>query len=298
MRLQRIAPGAVAAVAAVVTLVAAAALAIAAPAGAAQLAAAAGAPPTEAFGIGLGASPAAVAAVLARDYPPCAAVRSIYRAGAGAAAAPLAVLSVNQGLATNDPGSVDICSHSPAGQGITDSIEAKFVHPGIEPEQPVYSLKAHRLYPDAIYGAPPHLRKTFDALRDELFRRYGKPVDERRERVATGAANLATSMGIGRQVQREDFRVRYLWAANGRLVDEEYEDSTCRCSGPYVKATIEMSRSPQALPGRPKNVFYVLAVTLTVENQALAATQNEWNAQWQRPGGALRAAAPDAGVKP
>jgi len=180
----------------------------------------------------------------------------------------------------SDIGAPDICSFSPAGDGITDAIEAKFVHPDIGADQPMYSLEVQRLYPDVVYGRPARLRNTFEALRTQLMRTYGKPIDERREKIFSSAANLASSLGIGADVKREDYLVRYLWATKGRLAETEYEDASCDCGGPWVKAIIEISRSPSTIP---KNTFYVLSVKIVVEDPAFRQRQDTWNAQWQTP---------------
>ena len=44
-----------------------------------------------------------------------------------------------------------------------------------------------------------------------------------------------------------------------------------------MKAIIEISRSPVTIP---KNKFYVLSVTILVEDTELRARQDAWNAQW------------------
>lgn len=232
-----------------------------------------------AFDLELGATPASVMSTLGHDYTPCNPVRSVYHERPGASTPVTAALAINPGLTYNDIGAPDLCAYSPAGDGITDAIDARFVHPDVDPHQPSYSLEVKRLYPDIVYAKRPRLRNPFDALRKQLFKTYGRPVDERREKIASAAANLAASLGIGGDVKREDYLVRYLWAARGKLVDEEFEDSTCRCDGPYVKAIIEVSRSPSTIP---RNRFYVLSVTISTENPALRARQDAWNAQWQR----------------
>ncbi len=136
------------------------------------------------------------------------------------------------------------------------------------------------MFPDVVYLATPRLRNSFDEPRAELFRTYGRPIDERRERVPSAAADLAKNLGIDRNVKREDFLVRYLWALKGRLSDVEQEDATCDCGGRYVKAIIEISRSPSTIP---KNKVHVLSVTLFVKDPELRARQDAWNAQWQTP---------------
>jgi hypothetical protein len=232
-----------------------------------------------AFGLELGASPGFVKTALEERYQACTVVRSIYHEVPGESAPQTAALAINPGLSFNDIGAPDVCAYSPAGSGITDAVDARFVHPDLDRNQPLYSVEVQRLYPDIVYGQPPRLRNSFDALRAELFRTYGRPVDERREKVASSAANLAASLGIAHDVKREDYVVRYLWAARGRLAKDEYERAACDCEGPYVKAAIEISRSPSTIP---KNKFYVLSVTILVEDVELRARQDAWNAQWQR----------------
>lgn len=237
------------------------------------------APPAQlgAFGFNLHSTPKVAMSTFEREYKPCNPLRSIYHERAGDSGQITAGLSVNPGLMYNDIGAPDVCSFSPAGDGITDAVEAKFTHPDIDADQPMYSLEVQRLYPDVVYGHPARLRNTFAALHAQLLRTYGRPIDERRERISSSAANLAASLGIGKDVKREDYLVRYLWAAKGRLVNQEGEQSTCQCEGPYVKAIIEISRAPSTIP---KNTFYVLSVTISAEDQELRARQDKWNAQW------------------
>jgi hypothetical protein len=230
-----------------------------------------------AFGFNLLSTPTVAMGTFERDYGPCSVVRNVYHERPGEPGPIIAGLSVNPGLMYNDIGAPDVCSFSPAGDGVTDAVEARFAHPEIDVQQPMYSLEVERLYPDVVYGQPARLRNTFDALRAQLFRMYGKPIDQRRERITSSAANLAASLGIGKNVRREDYLIRYLWAAKGRLVDQEFEEATCRCEGPYVKAVIEISRSPSTLP---KNTFYVLSVKISAEHQDLRVRQDAWNAQW------------------
>ena len=233
-----------------------------------------------AFGVELGASPQAVAGSLGERYRPCSAVKSIYHELPGEHVQHIAELDINPGLTFNDIGAPDVCSYSPAGDGITDSIETRFAHPDIDRNQPAFSIEAKRVWPDVVYAPVPKLRNSFDDVRAELFRIYGRPIDERRERIASSAANLAASLGIGQNVKRDDYLVRYLWATKGRLPAVENQDATCDCGGPYVKAVIEISRSPSTIP---KNKFYVLSVALFVEDPDLRARQDVWNAQWLRP---------------
>ena len=232
----------------------------------------------QAFGIALGASPDAVMAVLARDYPVCQPARSVFHEVAGQQTESTAELSINPGLIDKDIAAADLCSYSPAGDGISDSVEANFMHPSLAPGQPLYSLHVHREFPDFVYGQGAKPANSFDELRAQLMRRYGRPIDQRRVATVSSAANLASSLGIGKQVRREDQLVRYLWSATGKLSDQEFEYSSCECAGRYVKAVIEISRSATA----PKNWYQVLSFTITIEDPAQKAQQDAWNAQWQR----------------
>ena len=232
-----------------------------------------------AFEIELGASPSAVTSILARQYRSCLPISTVYRRVAEEATDQIAALSINPGLASKDVGSPELCPESPAGSGITDSIEARFVHSSIDAAKPLYSLLVHRLYPDLAYGTRPRVRNAFEEIRAELFRMYGRPTDERREKLASSAADLASSLGIGSMIRRDDHVVRYLWAAKGKLADAEYEATPCDCGQRYVKATMEISRSPSTVPG---NVFYVLSLTILVEDNPMRARQDAWNSQWQR----------------
>jgi hypothetical protein len=243
-------------------------------------AAARAAPPkqTAAFGIVLGAGPQSVTSALADRYRPCSVVQSLYHELPGDSTRHIAGLDINPGLTFNDIGAPDVCAYSPAGDGITDSIETRFAHPDIDRNQALYSIEVKRVYPDVVYSAVPKLRNSFEELRTELFRMYGRPIDERRERVVSSAANLAASLGIGQNVKRDDYLVRYLWTQKGRLPDVEAEDASCDCDQRYMKAVIEISRSPSTIP---KNKFYVLSITLFVEDPQLSMRQGVWNAQWQ-----------------
>ena len=165
---------------------------------------------TAAFGIELGATPQSVSASLSAQYELCVPLKRIYHQTPGDSAEYTAALTINPGLSSRDLATSDVCPDSPAGNGITDAVDARFVHPEIDPAQRLYSIEAHRLYPDVVHGRPPRLRNSFDELRAELFRTYGRPIDERREQVASSAANLAKGLGIRDAVEREDYLVRYL----------------------------------------------------------------------------------------
>jgi hypothetical protein len=232
-----------------------------------------------AFGIALDATPDSVKTFLAERYKPCRVGSSVYRHRMGEAEASIAAIEINPGLAQHDPGSLNLCAYSPAGDGVTDAIDARFTHPDVDRNQPLYSLEVFRAYPDVVHTGPPRVRIAFDDVRSELFRTYGKPIDQRRERIASSAANRATSLGIYKNVKREDYVVRYLWASEGRLPDVEHDDIGCDCTGRYVKAIIEISRSPSTIP---KNKFYALSVKLVVEDPDLHTRQAAWNAQWRQ----------------
>ena len=231
------------------------------------------------FGFALGASPQSIASALAERYRPCRVVKAIYNDSAGERAEHIAELAINPGLMSNDIGP-NICTYSPAGDGVTDAVEVRFVHPEIDRAQGAYSIAAKRVFPDIVYLQPPRLRNSFEELQAELFKRYGRPIDQRRERAASAAANLAKNLGVDRNVEREDFLVRYLWAPKGRLPTVEQEDAGCDCGGRYVKAVIEISRSPSTIP---KNKLHVLSVTLSAEDRELRARQDAWNANRQTP---------------
>jgi hypothetical protein len=230
---------------------------------------------TAAFGIALDATPETVKSLLDAQYKECRPDRLVYRHG-DAAGRHTAALAINLGLAAHDPASLTPCAFSPAGDGITDSIEARFAHPEVDPDRRLYSLLALRDYPDVVYAQPPRVRTTFAEVRKALFETYGKPIEERRERVVSTAANRAVSLGLGKNIKREDYLVRYLWATEGHLPDVEPEDATCDCKGRYVKAVVEISRSPSTMP---PNAFYALSVKLLVEDPELRSRQAGWNGQ-------------------
>ena len=237
----------------------------------------AGAPKeTAAFGLALDATPESVRSVLARRYAPCSVARSIYRNHRTDSAPQIAELAINAGLAAHDPASLSPCTYSAAGDGVIDSIEARFTHPDVDPKQPLYWLQVYRSYPDVVHAVPPRVRTSFDDVRNELFRTYGKPSDERRERIVSYAASTQTSLGVVKPVKREDYLVRYLWAAKGRLTGADPEAAACDCADRYVEAVIEISRSPAT---KPPNKSYALSLRLLVEDPALRRRQDVWNAQ-------------------
>jgi hypothetical protein len=170
---------------------------------------------TAAFGLALDATPDAVKRFLVSRYAPCNVVRSVYRSHSSGAAPQTAEFAINAGLAGHDPASLTPCTYSPAGEDVVDSVEARFTHPDVDPKQPLYWLQAYRSYPDVVHSEPPRVRTSFDEVRRELFRTYGKPSDERRERIVSYAASTQTSLGVVKKVEREDYLVRYLWSAKG-----------------------------------------------------------------------------------
>jgi hypothetical protein len=233
-----------------------------------------------AWGFTTGMAPAAAAARLASAYPGCRTEQTVYRRSPDSSATIVASLAINPGLAHHDLASPDFCQESPAGGGVTDTVELRFVHPAVDPGQPLYRIEVKRVFPDALFAPDKRVVHAFDPLRASLLRDYGKPRDERREKTASASANFASSLGVGRAVPREDQVVRYLWASQGKLPPQEFENSTCDCGGPYVKAEIETTRSPGTVPrGRP----YALTVRLVIEDPELRKRQDAWNAQWLQP---------------
>jgi len=231
---------------------------------------------TAAFGIALDATPDSVKSFLARRYAPCNVARSVYRNHPSGAAPQTAELAINAGLAAHDPASLSPCTYSPAGEGMTDSVEARFTHPDVDPQQPLYWLQVFRAYPDVAHATPPRIRTSFDDVRNELFRTYGKPSDERRERIVSYAASTETSLGVAKKIKRDDYLVRYLWSAKGRLTGADPEAAACDCADRYVEAVIEISRSPATTP---PNKLYALSLRLLVEDPALRHRQDAWDAQ-------------------
>ena len=234
---------------------------------------------TAAFGLALDATPDTVKGYLAKRYARCNVARSSYRTHSSGTAPQIAELAINAGLAAHDPGSLTPCTYSPAGDGMMDSIEARFTHPDVDPKQPLYWLQAFRSYPDVVHATPPRVRTSFDDVRNELFRTYGRPSDERRERIVSYAASTERSLGVVKKVRREDYLVRYLWSVKGRLINADPEDAACDCADRYVEAVIEISRSPAT---NPPNKLYALSLRLLVEDPALRRRQDVWNAQRQR----------------
>lgn len=234
-----------------------------------------------AFGIALGDAPQAVLTLLGEQYKECRLAKGIYRAAPGEAAAYTASLAINPGLTAHDPATLDLCTYSPAGDGVTDAIDARFLHPSIDAQQRLYFVEVQRSYPDVVYLPRAVVRNSFDDVRAALFRLYGRPIDEKRERIVSSAASRAVSLGFAANVKREDYLVRYLWAAAGRLASVEQDDTGCECDERYVKAVLEITRSPKTMP---RNKFYVLSIKVVVEDVAGRRRQDAWNAQWRKSG--------------
>jgi len=229
------------------------------------------------WGLGLLSDLTSARELLARNYPHCGPVKWLYHESPTHPGEVIAGLSINPGLAHNDMGRLDLCPDSPGGAGLTDSVELRFAHPDVEPSQPMYFAEVKRVFPDVVFSDDKHVAAAFDSLRAELIRKYGRPTDQRQQRVASASSNLAHSLGIGPKVQRQDYVVRYLWSKKGRLPDEEHENPVCDCGGPYVEAEIEFTRSPLTLP---KNRAYVLSERLLLQDPDLRERQDGWNSRW------------------
>jgi hypothetical protein len=223
------------------------------------------------FGLALGPGSESVRKTLTERYPRCAILPSVYHASSGYPSDAIAILDIARGT-------LDVCRDGPPESEVEDSISVNFAHPAVDPNQPLYQIDFQRSYPDVMLGSPAKIRASFDKIRAELFRTYGVPVDERRERTVSASADLAKSLSLGQGVKREDYLVRYLWAERGRLVDDR-EFTNCDCGARYVKAELEISRSPSTIP---KNQFYVLSLKLFVRDAEIGMRQDAWNAQWQR----------------
>jgi hypothetical protein len=122
------------------------------------------------------------------------------------------------------------------------------------------------------------IKYSFEKARAELFRTYGRPTDVREEKITSAAADLARSLGIDKNVRREDKLVRYLWASKGRL-PEDLQSPVCECGSRYVAAALEISSSPSTIL---KNQYFVLSLSIFVLDADLGARQDQWNAQWQQ----------------
>ena len=224
-----------------------------------------------AFGIALGQTPETVRTILGQQYPYCALLPSVYHESAGYSPDTLAILDIARGT-------LDVCRTGAAGREVEDSLSATFAHPSIDPRQPLYQIDVERTYPDVALVKNSKIQYPFDRIRAELFRTYGKPIETRREKVISAAADLAKSLALDKEVRREDSLVRYLWAAKGRL-DQNLESTACDCGPRYVRADLEVSRSAST---SPRNQEYVLTLHIFVRDAELGSRQDTWNAQWQQ----------------
>jgi len=223
-----------------------------------------------AFGLALGQTPAQVRAVLSARVPHCAILPSVYHESEGYTDDVTAILDVARGTE-------DVCRSGP-GEDVEDELSAFFAHPSIAEKQPLYQIDWQRTFPDVALVPHSKIKYSFDKIRAELFRTYGRPIDDRQEKTTSSAADLATSLSLGKNVKREDYLVRYLWASKGRLPDSR-DSPDCDCGARYVKAELEISRSPLT---NPKNMYYVLSLSIFVRDTDLGARQEAWNAQWQQ----------------
>ncbi len=224
-----------------------------------------------AFGIALGESPEKVSSTLSRLYSRCAVATSIYHESEGYPPEVVALLEIRRGTLTD-------CRAGPAGADVADAVSATFAHPSLSPDQPLYQLDVQRTYPDVVLEKQRRISHSFDKLRAELTRTYGKPTQELTEKISSTSADLAKSLEIGQDIRREDRLVRLLWASKGR-VQTSRESLACDCGERYVRADIEISRSPSTTP---KNQFYVLLLNIFIQDAPIAAKQEIWNSQWQR----------------
>lgn len=224
-----------------------------------------------AFGITLGESPEKVTSTLGRLYSRCAVAPSIYHESEGYPPEVVALLEIRRGTLID-------CRAGPAGADVADAISATFAHPSLSPDQPLYQLDVQRTYPDVVLEKQRRISYSYDTLRADLIRTYGKPTQERTEKISSTSADLAKSLEIGQDIRREDQLVRFLWASKGRI-EASRESLACDCGERYVRADIEVSRSPSTTP---KNQFYVLLLNIFIQDAPIAAKQDVWNSQWQR----------------
>jgi hypothetical protein len=170
-------------------------------------------------------------------------------------------------------GSINECTR---GSQLDDSVEVTLAHPAVDPKRGAYRIDIVKLYPDSVLTIARKITRTFEPVRQDLFRTFGKPVQELRIEVPSSSANLARGLNMDKGIKREDYLVRYLWAAKGRL-PEQSESDECDCGDAYVKAEIEISRSPLT---SPKNQFYVTSLRVVMENSDVGRRQDQWNRQW------------------
>jgi hypothetical protein len=224
-----------------------------------------------AFGLALGQTPEAVQSWLTKQLPHCYILPSIYHQSEGYPPKVTAIFEVGHGPA-------NVCRSGPGAGDIEDAVSVTFVHPSIAASQPLYQIDWRRSFPDLAPVSHAKINYSFDKTRAELFRTYGQPTDVREEKRMSNAANFARSLGLDKNVQREDKSVRYLWATKGRLPADP-RSTVCDCGSRYVKAALEISRSPST---SPKNQYFVLSLSLFVRDADLGSRQDDWNAQWQQ----------------
>ena len=218
-------------------------------------------------GLDIGATPDVLAAWLARQHPNCVPGSSSYRASEGYASNLIASYDINRG-------SINECSKE--GNELDDAVEVTLAHPAVDPTRGAYRIDIVKLYPDTVLTSVRKISRTFEPVRQELFRTFGKPFQELRIEVPSASANLARGLNMDKGIKREDYLVRYLWAAKGRL-PEQPGSTECDCGDAYAMAEIEISRSPLTYP---KNQFYVTSVRVVLENSDVRRRQHQWNRQW------------------
>jgi hypothetical protein len=226
---------------------------------------------TTAFGLALGQTPATVEAILSQRYPGCGILPSYYHETPEYPSNVTALFDIARGT-------LDECMAVPEGKDLKDSLTVIFTHPSIAESQPAYQVDIDRNYPDPALVRNGKIVYSFDQIRAELFRIYGRPTEERRENITSGAASLERSILPNANARREDYRVRYLWATQGHVSDN-LEVPICDCGARYVEAFLEISRSPTT---NPKNQYFVLFLHIFIRDSELGARQDKWNAQWQK----------------
>jgi hypothetical protein len=218
-------------------------------------------------GLDIGTTPEVLAAWLARQHPNCVPGSSSYRASEGYESNLIASYDINRG-------SINECTKE--GSQLDDSVEVTLAHPAVDPKRGAYRIEIVKLYPDSVLTIARKITRTVEPVRQDLFRAFGKPIQELRIEVPSSSANLARGLNMDQGIKREDYLVRYLWAAKGRL-PEQPESDECDCGDAYVKAEIEISRSPLT---SPKNQFYVTSLRVVLENSDVRRRQDQWNRQW------------------
>src|ERR1700682_3522238 len=144
-----------------------------------------------------GSDPEAVRTILGQQYPYCALLPSVYHESAGYSPDTLAIHDIARGT-------LDVCRTGATGREVEDSLSANFAHPSIDPHQPLYQIDVERIYPDVALVRNSKVQYPFDKMGAELFRTYGKPIETRREKITSAAADLAKSLSIGVGAKRED----------------------------------------------------------------------------------------------